>query len=102
MKSGLKNIQTAHTAIKIENYLKSKKPKEDDKSYFCFYFAFSGQLSTPMSVTYNATLELTDVMVELFRIKRYYNNFTHLKYDFFSFLGNFYYPKYKINKKSDS
>jgi len=40
-----------------------------------------GQLSTPMSVTYNATLELTDVMVELFRIKRYYNNFTHLKYD---------------------
>ena len=42
-------------------------------------FCFLGQLSTPMSVTYNATLELTDVMVELFRIKRYYNNFTHLK-----------------------
>ena len=83
MKTEVRNIQTARTAIKIENYLRSKKSKGDDKSYFCFYFAFSGQLSTPMSVTYNATLELTDVMVELFRIKRYYNNFTHLKYDIF-------------------
>lgn len=39
------------------------------------------QLSIPKSVNYNATLELSDVILELFRIKRYYNNFTHLKYD---------------------
>ena len=80
VKTGVRNIQTARTAIKIENYIKKSKGDE------YLIFAFSGQLSTPMSVTYNATLELTDVMIELFRIKRYYNNFTHLKYDFFFFL----------------
>jgi len=33
------------------------------------------------SMKYNATLELADVKMELFRVKRYYNDFTHLQYD---------------------
>jgi len=40
-----------------------------------------GQLAIPTSVDYNATLELANVKMELFRMKRYYNDFTHLKYD---------------------
>jgi len=40
-----------------------------------------GQTETPMSVNYNATLELANVKMELFRVKRYYNDFTHLQYD---------------------
>ena len=30
---------------------------------------------------YNASLILTDVKLEVFRMKRYYNDITHLKYD---------------------
>jgi len=40
-----------------------------------------GQLAVPTSVDYNATLELTNVKMELFRLKRHYNDFTHLQYD---------------------
>ena len=42
---------------------------------------FLGPLAMPMIVNYNATLVLNDVKLELFRFKRYYNDFTHLKYD---------------------
>ena len=40
-----------------------------------------GELVEPMSINYNATLELADIKMELFRVKRYYNDFTHLQYD---------------------
>ena len=52
-----------------------------DTETLSHFFLFPEQLSIPKSVNYNATLELSDVILELFRIKRYYNNFTHLKYD---------------------
>ena len=46
-----------------------------------FLFLWLGQLAVPTSVDYNATLELTNVKMELFRLKRHYNDFTHLQYD---------------------
>jgi len=41
----------------------------------------NGELIEPMTINYNATLVLADVKMELFRVKRYYNDFTHLQYD---------------------
>merc|ERR1712168_228916 len=57
------------------------KVKTNDQATTHTPLLSDGELIEPMSFKYNATLELADVKMELFRVKRYYNDFTHLQYD---------------------